>query len=157
MTHSFVHTEPGVWVNLARVDTLRRLRNGNYEVTVDGRVVDDNCPGPDETIVQIVPNDGGWELLSLCDAGTPEMSVYVEPIIAWGLTPFGVVVPVTPMEPAGDHGEVAYRGHGDPRIFTIFRTYVGLGRSEVGCCLAPMSARVLSGIAIEAEEHAQLR
>lgn len=112
----FIYTPKG-YVNLSSVEQARINQDGRHSIVVDGKIVDDNHVDFRETIVSIVPINGEWECLYPHNEEDNTKSLLSEPILAWGLTVLGSMVPITPSGMGGVHERVALRKVGDTRIY----------------------------------------
>lgn len=74
-------------------------------------------------IVSIIPVTGEWEQVYTCTEDDGTTKVYSEPVIAWGLTVLGAVIPVTPTAPEGLPNSSALRKVGRPDIYVGSTTY----------------------------------
>jgi hypothetical protein len=110
---TFIRTNRGHHIALAAIERVTDDKRGGRDVEVydgrDGELGTGPRNSIDEHIVQIISPQGEWERLRAFDGEVDteaEDSVEIIPIIAWGLTPTGHVVPVTPDRlQAGSHGE----------------------------------------------------
>lgn len=70
-----------------------------------------------ETLVEITPAPGDWEVVRLIDDEDDMINVFIEPVLAWGRRLDGEVVPVTPMETKGvpDH-HLGFRRQGESHV-----------------------------------------
>lgn len=115
---SFIYTPKG-YVNLDKVEVARHVKSSpiHYKISVDDETMDTNHPMFGTTIISIIPIIGEWEYLSPCEEENGSYTAYSEPVIAWGLTAVGSVVPVTPTTPEGPQGIYALRKSGDSRVW----------------------------------------
>lgn len=120
MSSTFVYTPKG-YFNLQTVDRAVFKKDGSYELISKDVVVDDDHRHFDNLITAVVPCSTEMECLILCegDHEHPEDEVAVEPVLAWGLTVSGSLVPMTPSSMEGITDEpYALRKVGHPRVFT---------------------------------------
>jgi hypothetical protein len=104
-------------INLDAIESLESLRGGKTRIRLrSGEVVEvDGHIDPWREVVQIIPVQGEWEcLIAGFEPGSGEWFCVAEPIIAWGFTAKGSVVPVTPM----DTGATLEDGYGVRRVGT---------------------------------------
>ncbi|HYH23701.1 MAG TPA: hypothetical protein VD995_34220 [Azospirillum sp.] len=123
MNPVFVYT-PGGYINANRIETARFNKDGRHSIVVDGVVVDSNHVDFGSLLVSLTPVSGEWECLTLCGEEDGTNSVWAEPVIAWGLTMLGEVVPVTPSERTGNFGNPGLRKVGTAQVHVSgFATY----------------------------------
>jgi hypothetical protein len=113
---SFIYTPRG-YVNLGRVDVAKHLKSGRHQIVVDDEEIDNNCVNFGQTVISIIPVSGDWECLSTCREDDGTDSLISEPVIAWGLTAVGNVVPIVPSALDGDMRTHALRKTGDPQVW----------------------------------------
>lgn len=116
---AFVNTDDGL-VNLDQVERIYEGDNHNPSMVnlVGGRAV---ALAPyvslDKQITQVIPAGDAWELLRR--DSTDRNEFWVDPVIAWGVTIRGFLVPITAYSPSGEHDEtVALR---DVRTGHVYR------------------------------------
>ncbi len=76
-----------------------------------------------EASISIIPTTGEWEQVYTCDDESGAAKVFAEPVIAWGLTAIGSVIPVTPTAPTGLPNAPALRKVGRPEVYVSSTTY----------------------------------
>ncbi|MBI1272968.1 MAG: hypothetical protein GC131_02645 [Alphaproteobacteria bacterium] len=108
----FVCTASG-YVNLDQIQKLEGRSDGGYKIVSGNQVIDNNHKGIAGAVTSLIPVTAEWECL-FADA---QGDTAFEPVIAWGLDPFGSLVPVTPSQPAGAQGGYAIRKKGDPAVY----------------------------------------
>lgn len=113
MANRFIYTGKR-YVNLDTVQAAQTKQNGRHQIVVDGNVIDDNNVDFGRTIVSVVAVQGEWECLR---AEALEF-ILSEPVIAWGVTVLGEVVPITPGELGGVEGDFGLRKLGSPRVYS---------------------------------------
>jgi hypothetical protein len=111
----FVYTSQG-WHNLDRVDEA--LFNGNrVDLVVDGQVVDRGNPTFLEQLVSATPALTEWECIERgCEEDGPE-AIVVTPVLAWGFTVIGALVPITATDMHGMHGNYGLREKGTHTVY----------------------------------------
>lgn len=114
MATRFIYTGKD-YVNLDTVQVAKSKDDGRHQIVVGGKVIDDHNLEFLTTLVSVIPVQGEWECL--LRAETPD-SFTCEPVIAWGVTVLGKVVPITPGEPGGVEGECGLRMMGRPRVYS---------------------------------------
>ena len=122
MSTRFVYVGGG-YLNLSQIERVRIKRDGRHELIVNGAVVDDNHPDFPAAIASVIQPQGEWECLSTISEEDGSLSLYDEPILAWGFTVTGNLVPITAGELGGVEGEFGLRKVGDARVYTIDITY----------------------------------
>src|SRR5258708_4626725 len=116
MTERFVYVGGG-YVNLRNIDQAKINKGGRYTLISDDKIVDDNNVDFLRTIVSVVAPQGDWECLSTISEEDGSKSVYAEPVLAWGLTVTGTLLPITTGERSGVEGDFGLRKMGDPRVY----------------------------------------
>lgn len=120
MSRQFIDT-PNGYVSLDEISYVHRKKDGRFEIGTVGGILDGNRRHFDRTIVQYLPAPADLECLFF-DSDAPD-SYFAEPIIAFGQTITGELVPVTLGWMEGifhDHGR---RKVGIPQIFEDDITY----------------------------------
>jgi hypothetical protein len=102
------------YVNLDTVQVAKSKDDGRHQLVGGGKMIDDNSVDFLKTIVSVVAVQGEWECLARGEGLEPAIS---DPVIAWGVTVLGEVIPITPAEPSGVQGEFALRKAGSPRVY----------------------------------------
>lgn len=105
--------------NLDEVRTVR-IGDGGEFVLLDAneRVIDSKNKDFPETLVSVVPVEGQWEMLTLGEIEGGVQSVYAEPILAWGFTVLGNLVPIVPNAMNGVFdASIALRRKGTQEIY----------------------------------------
>lgn len=115
MADRFVFTRNG-FVNLRRIDAVRRNSSGRYILLEGETVLDDNNPSFDETIISIISPEGEWECLTLCTEDDGTNSIAVEPVVGFGLTVFGETRPLIPSAMNGEVSGYMLRRAGQKEI-----------------------------------------
>jgi len=115
----FVATSRG-YANLGDIDLVRTRRRNRYQFVVDGSVIDKNVPQFGGELTKIIPVTGEWECLIKTTVPT---EAQIEPVIAWGFTVLGAVVPVTPSKLNGVEGKFALRRKGEETVYGAAKTY----------------------------------
>ena len=113
---TFIYTPKG-YLNLSKVAEARFRNDERFLIVVDGAVMDDNHVGFPRTITSIIPTQGEWECLYPFDEEDKSKSILSEPVLAWGLTVLGEIVPITPSARDGVFESFGLRKAGDTRIY----------------------------------------
>jgi hypothetical protein len=113
---SFIYTPKG-YVNLDRVELAPHTKTGRNQIIVDGKTIDDNSVDFGKMIISVSPVSGDWECISPCEEDDGSYSLISEPILAWGLTALGSLVPITPSATDGEQGTYVLRKSGDKRVW----------------------------------------
>lgn len=119
----FIHTERG-YRRLSEVKSCSidndgdhtLLNDDDYKISDHGEILLGH-------IVSIIPPTGEWEQVYTCKEDDGVTKVYSEPVIAWGLTAVGSVIPVTPTAPKGLPNGAALRKVGRPEIYVGSTTH----------------------------------
>lgn len=121
---SFIYTPKG-YVNLNSIQMAQSGQtNWRKLITNDGVVVDDNHPDFGITITSVTPVTDEWECFTPC--GGDEAGTYTaecEPVLAWGLTVLGDLIPITPSEMSGVEGYYALRKVGTAPVYSRYGQY----------------------------------
>jgi hypothetical protein len=112
----FVHTPRG-YVNLNGVTDARSKGNGRFELYAGDKLVDADHPDFPELVISALPVSGEWECLSTCSEDNGSESVLSEPVLAWGLTVTGDLIPIVPSETSGVTSDFALRRMGTSRVY----------------------------------------
>jgi hypothetical protein len=122
MSERFVYVGAG-YVNLRHVDQVRINKDGRHTLISNGKVVDENNAQFAEAIVSVIPVQGEWECLSSVAEDDGSFTAYAEPVLAWGWTATGCLLPITPGELQGVIGGFALRRVGTARIYGMDTNY----------------------------------
>lgn len=119
----FIRTKNG-YVNSAQVVQIiePRSKTGDWEIkTVDGNWHEASID-PCQTIVQLMPTDKWNEVTVYDNNGNGEIGAV--PVVAFGLTIGGYVIPVIPDQLCDAYGNDVYvTMNGDSRVFSMCSTY----------------------------------
>lgn len=76
-------------------------------------------------VCMVVPNTEGWEYVATTSPDEKgDLHLVSEPILAWGLTASGTLVPMTPTAPDGIlNGRYVLRIRGQPTVYDGFIQY----------------------------------
>lgn len=122
MTH-FIHTERG-YRRLADVKAIKIDNEGNHTLRDDSNdKISEHGEVVLERIVSLIALTGEWEQVYTCTEEDGTTKIFTEPVIAWGLTVVGSVIPVTPTAPEGLPNAPALRKVGRPEIYVSSTTY----------------------------------
>lgn len=120
----FVYTDKG-FVNITEIKAVRPDNKGKQRVfNKQDQEIDGDASDFFARVVSIIPTQGDWECLFQVLGGEGDGEICAEPVIAWGLTPLGRTVPVTPTTPDGIFSDFALRKAGDQAVYadeTIFQ------------------------------------
>lgn len=121
MSGTFVYTSKG-YLNLAKVELARSKANstGMELISEEGIVLDADNRDFASKIISIVACGAEFECLTAIggDEEHPDQ-VGAEPVLAWGLTSLGSLVPITPGYPGGVTEEpYALRKVGSPLVYS---------------------------------------
>jgi hypothetical protein len=122
MTSTFIYT-PNGYVNLDAVSEARFGDGKRYQIFVGDRVVDGENPDFGNTVVSIAPVNGEWDCIVKCTEDDGSESALALPVLAWGLTALGRLVPITPGNASGVEGSYALRKVGEGRVYYEMNTY----------------------------------
>ncbi len=116
-----IFTENG-YLNLAFLKLAKPKPNGRLElIGHDDQILDADCPrGILNTVTSLVQPIEAWEVLML-HGGDDQVAWQGHPIVAWGMTMAGQVVPIAAnglgdVDP-GDGQPQAIRKIGDPNVY----------------------------------------
>lgn len=115
----FVSTSKG-YANLNDIEFVRARRRDRHQFVVDGSIIDKNVPKFGNELTKIIPVTGDWECLIATAVPTEAL---IEPIIAWGFTVLGAVIPVTPSKLKGVDGKFGLRRKGEEMVYGATQTY----------------------------------
>lgn len=119
MSVTFVYTPRGY----VRLDTIERaafVRDSatTQLIAADGKVIDDGHANFGEVIVSIVACSTEYECLTIVEADEEHpREVCAEPVLAWGLTALGHLVPITPSSREGVKERFALRKVGSEATY----------------------------------------
>ena len=120
MSDTFIYTPKG-YVNLRTVERVNFKSDASHTIIVDGEVVDNNHKDFGDHVVSVVPCVTEMEYLTIMEGSDehPSDEILVEPVLAWGLTVLGTLIPMTPSSMEGVT-ELHYglRKTGSPRVYT---------------------------------------
>ncbi len=111
------------YLNLNKISEVSRKRDGKFNIFIDDEVADDNNADFENKITTVIPVSGEWECLQKVSEEDGQFSVYREPVLAWGFSVFGHLVPVVPSNMGGDDDWVALRKCGEEKIYTSVGDY----------------------------------
>jgi hypothetical protein len=111
----FVYTPRG-YVNLDGITEARFKRTGGFELYAGDTPIDADHPDFPDLVVSVLPVTGDWECLSVCAEEDGSDSLWSEPVLAWGFTVTGHLIPITPSETSGVADGFALRRAGTTRI-----------------------------------------
>ena len=112
---AFVYT-PNGYFPLSDVELVKIKKDGKRELWVGGKVVDDDS-SPENVLTSIIPVQGDWECLAIGEGEDGKTEIISEPVLAWGLTAFGRVLPVTASENSGVDGHYGLRRAGEEAVY----------------------------------------
>jgi hypothetical protein len=119
----FIHTEHG-YRRLSDVKMDKIDNDGNHVLRDDeNNKISEHGEVLLQRIISIIPPSGEWEQVYTCKEEDGATKVYSEPVIAWGLTTVGSIVPVTPTAPEGVPNGAAVRKVGRPEIYVGSTTH----------------------------------
>lgn len=118
----FISTSRG-YANLNDIELVKLRRRNKYQFVVGGSIIDKNVPQFGNELTKIIPVNGDWECLTEIGDARHERHLRVEPVVAWGFTVLGAVVPVTPGSMKGVEGKFALRQRGQAEIYSADQTY----------------------------------
>lgn len=121
MAANFIYTPRG-YINVSQIRRAAHNKDGTFRLTDhEGLELDDRNMGFGEQIVSVVPCTEPLECLTFMpgDEEHPADEVLAEPVLAWGLTTVGLVLPITPssMEGVTESG-YALRKVGQDRVYS---------------------------------------
>jgi hypothetical protein len=111
-----IWTDKG-YVPLAKIDLAKNNDDGTHDIVVDGKVVQTRYSNFAGTVFSLVPVTGDWLVLSEGENGREEIVTMEEPVLAWGLTVGGHLVPVTASESGGVQGDYRLRRADSDRLY----------------------------------------
>lgn len=123
MSATFIYTPSG-WANLAKVDLAafkKDPKETGHQLMSNGQVIDPNNLNFGNTVVSVVACQGEFEYLTFIEGDDehPDDEILVEPVLAWGLTALGSLVPMTPTAMDGETDKhYALRKAGSPRVYS---------------------------------------
>lgn len=120
MSSTFIYTRRG-YVNLSKIDRADFNKDGTHTLMVGDEVIDERHHDFGNYIVSLASCAEAVECLTICgsDDEHPEEEILVEPVLAWGLTTIGAVVPITPSSMEGEPDkQYALRKVGSARVYT---------------------------------------
>ena len=123
MSRQFIRTEHG-FVDLEEISYVREKLNGRFEIGTATGILDSDSDF-DQILVQHLPALDGIECLFF-DAAAPG-SYFTEPVVAFGRTTMGRLVPVTPSFMDGVFQDHAMQKAGSPQVFDEHVTYQNIG------------------------------
>lgn len=113
----FVYTTRG-YRRLSDIKEVKIADDGKRSLWGEGKEqISEYHNDLDRYIISIIPTSGEWEQVYTLAEDDGMVKVYSEPVIAWGLTTFGTVIPVTPTAPEGLPDGSALRKVGRPEIY----------------------------------------
>lgn len=116
MTH-FIHTDRG-YRRLSDVKKVRIAEDGKRSLLgEDNEKISDYGEIIDGRIISIIQPHGEWEHIYYMEDEDGGRKLFSEPVIAWGLTAIGSVIPVVPTVPEGLPDSPAIRKVGRPEIY----------------------------------------
>jgi len=113
----FVYTQ-GRFRNLSTITEMERKENGSERLFVGDEIVDGNHREFLSTIETIVPVQGDWECLTKAGDKDGNTMILAVPVLAWGQTVYGALVPITATEPGGVDGPYALRRSGNDAVYS---------------------------------------
>lgn len=113
----FVYTQ-GRFRNLSTITKMERKDDGSERLFVGDEIVDGNHQEFLSTIEAIVPVQGDWECLTKAPNKDGDTIILSVPVLAWGQTVYGTLVPITATEPGGVDGPYALRRGGNSAVYS---------------------------------------
>ena len=124
----FIHTSQG-YINVDRIDRIVSKQEG-VDIIVGGETIEASTSPAESGVVSVIPTQGQWEVLEYIDDAEYfskyGQSYFIEPVIAWGLTLQGSLVPITPLSMDGTTGDFAFRQLNSARVYTPNAAYDSL-------------------------------
>jgi hypothetical protein len=116
MTQQFVMIGNS-YIRLDEITRFQRNKNGRFQIETESGIIGDEIYDFDDFVVDFIPVQSDWEcLFADPDSGDTE-PYWSEPVVAWGRTITGSIVPVTASNTSGVKQEFALRKVGDPRVY----------------------------------------
>jgi hypothetical protein len=115
---AFTRTARG-FLNLDVVGEGIERSGGKFDLLVHGQTLDDKNAYFEKAITSIVASEGAWEVIIPVEPDPDGPRYVVEPILAWGLTVAGHLLPITASEPEGVDGQFVVRQHGRARVYGV--------------------------------------
>lgn len=110
------------------LDTIRqavRAEDGRLILSSAEGVVDRENTELESTLLALIPPQGEWECLTPLEEDDGDLAPVIEPVLAFGLSVFGNLVPVTPSAPGGVLGDHVLRRPGQLTVYGTGGVFAG--------------------------------
>lgn len=107
------------YVALDAIHQAVRGADGALVLSAAEGVVDRENTEFESTLLTLVPPQGDWECITPFVEEDGDLSAVVEPVLAFGLSIFGTLVPVVPSAPGGVQSEYVLRRPGQTAVHGV--------------------------------------
>ena len=113
------------YVALESIRQAVRAEEGRMVLSSAEGVVDRENTEFESLLLGLVPPQGEWECITPFVEEDGDLSPVIEPVLAFGLSVFGNLVPVVPSAPGGVMGEYVLRRPGQTAVHGVGGPFAG--------------------------------